>query len=146
DFFFGDARIIGNVAKQRRQVEKAFVQIAALRSLAPEKRLRAARLGILYLLLYLLSLRLDMDRAHTSLLACTVAYRFFLENFYQPADKFFGNRLVQEESFHSKAHLPAVKKAADIRHLHGHIEIGVFHNDHWIAAAEFQCNPLDLAS
>src|SRR5947207_11293813 len=52
----------------------------------------------------------------------------------------------EKQALHAKTHLAAVEKAADVGHFHGHIEIGVFHDDHRIAAAKFQRDAFDLAS
>src|SRR5947207_10765227 len=52
----------------------------------------------------------------------------------------------EKQALHAKTHLAAVEKAADVGHFHGHIEIGVFHDDHRIAAAKFQRDALDRKS
>src|SRR5919109_709349 len=92
DFFFGYARVIGNVCEQRWHVEVALVHVAALGSFAAEKRLGAARLRIFDLFFDFLSLRVDMNGTHAGFFAHAVADGFLLENLYEPTDEFFSDR------------------------------------------------------
>jgi hypothetical protein len=43
---------------------------------------------------------------------------------------------MEEQALHAETHLTAIKEATDVGHFHGHIEVGVFHDDHRIAAAK----------
>src|SRR5262249_50726743 len=127
-------------------MEKALIEIAALGSLAAEDRFGAAGFGVFHLLLDLLSLGLQVNGAHAGFFAHAVADRFLLQNLHQTADKFLGDGFMEEQAFHAETHLAAVEEAADVGHLHGHIQIGVFHDDHWITAAKLQSDSFDFSA
>src|SRR4029077_2340774 len=93
-----------------------------------------------------LPLRVDVDRTHESFFAHAVANGFLFENFYQTADKLLHDAFMEEQAFHAKTHLAAVEEAPDVVNFHGHVQIGVFHDNHRIAAAEFQGDSFDLAT
>src|ERR1043166_5554853 len=53
---------------------------------------------------------------------------------------------MQKKTLDTKAHLAAVEEPPHVRHFDGHIEIGVFHDNHRITAAEFESHSLDLTA
>src|SRR5262245_7978287 len=51
---------------------------------------------------------------------------------------------MEKQALNAKTHLTAVEEAADVGHFHGHVQIRVFHDDHWIAAPKFQSHTFNL--
>src|SRR6185503_3924172 len=121
------------------------VEVAALGPLAAEQYFSTACFGVFHLFFDFLALRPDVDRTHAGFFARAVADGFLFEDLDEAADKIVRDGFLQEQSFDAEAHLAAIKVTADVSHLHGEIEVGVFHHDHRIATAQFQSATFDLA-